>query len=259
MTAIEPVAGTKSAANDWEPVRRVRTHERVLSQIAERILDGRLGVGDRLPSERELVAALGVSRTSVREALRILESMGVIDANVGSGRDAGSTICDRPSEALSNLLRIHMALARFQLADLVEVRIQLERGAAARAAGSAQPSDIARLQELVDAMRAPQLEHSDFHELDTEFHVTIARISGNVFLGDLMQAMRAAVRAQMESAFRSVKDWDETANQLCCEHASILAAIEANNPTKAADLVAEHIAGFYADTSNVHVDWRLST
>ena len=259
MTAMNHAASAKSAANDWEPVRRVRTHERVLSQIAERILDGRLGVGDRLPSERELVAALGVSRTSVREALRILESMGVIEANVGSGRDAGSTICDRPSEALSNLLRIHMALARFQLADLVEVRIQLERGAAARAAGSAQPSDVARLRELIDAMRDPNLEHSEFHELDTEFHVAIAGISGNVLVADLMQAMRGAVRAQMESAFQSVKDWDETANRLCCEHTSILAAIEANHPAEAADLVAEHIAGFYADTSNVHVDWRLTT
>ena len=80
-------------SNDaWQPVRRLRTHEHVLAQIAERILDGRLQVGDRLPSERELVGALGVSRGSVREALRILESMGIVEANVGSGRDAGMEV-----------------------------------------------------------------------------------------------------------------------------------------------------------------------
>lgn len=259
MTATEPVTASRSAVDDWEPVRRIRTHERVLSQIAKRILDGRLGVGDRLPSERELVAALGVSRTSVREALRILESMGVIEANVGSGRDAGSTICGRPSEALSNLLKLHMALARFQLADLVEVRIQLERGAAARAAGTAQPSDIARLRELVEAMQDPNLEHSEFHDLDTELHVTIARISGNVLVADLMQAMRGAVRAQMESAFQSVADWDEMAGRLCREHTDIVSAIEGNRPREAADLVAEHIALFYEHASDVHLDWRVAT
>lgn len=258
MTSTEP-ATTQSGASDWQPVRRVRTHEHVLSQIAERILDGRLGVGDRLPSERELVAALGVSRTSVREALRVLESMGLIEANVGSGRDAGSIICGRPSEALSNLLRLHMALARFQLADLVEVRIQLERGAAARAASSAQPRDIARLRELVQAMQDPRLEHSTFHELDTEFHVTIARISGNALVADLMQALRGAVRAQMESSFESVADWDAMMERLGAEHENIVSAIDGNHAAKAADLVAEHISGFYAKTSDVQINWRLST
>lgn len=264
MSALEQATWGHDATDDWQnddwqPVRRVRTHEHVLSQIADRILDGRLGVDDRLPSERELVAALGVSRTSVREALRILESMGIIEANAGSGRNAGSIICGRPSEALSNLLRLHMALARFQLADLVEVRIQLERGAAARAAGAAQPSDIARLRDLVQAMEDPDLEHSECHKLDTEFHVTIARISRNALVADLMQALRGAVRAHMEASFKTVKDWDAMVKRLSSEHAGIVDAIESDHATEAADLVAEHISSFYATTSDVHLNWRLTT
>jgi len=246
------------ASDQWQPVRKIRTHEHVLGQIAERILDGRLEVGDRLPSERELVSALGVSRTSVREALRILESMGIIEANVGSGRDAGSTICGRPSDALSNLLRLHMALARFKLADLIDVRIQLERGAAAGAAMSAQAADIARLTELVGAMQEPDLEHARFHELDTEFHVTVARISGNTLVADLMQALRVAVRAHMETAFEAVEDWDAVVVLLSEQHLAIAAAIESHHADEAADLVAEHIAGFYRQYADVNINWNHS-
>jgi GntR family transcriptional regulator, transcriptional repressor for pyruvate dehydrogenase complex len=259
MAATEPAMTEKPVVGDWQPVRRVRTHEHVLSQIAERILDGRLSVGDRLPSERELVAVLGVSRTSVREALRIFESMGIIEANVGSGRDAGSTVCGHSSEALGNLLRLHLALARFQLADVVEVRIQLERGAAARAAVAAQAPDITRLKELVAAMQAPDLEHAQFHDLDTEFHVTIARISGNVLVTDMMQALRGAVRAHMQTAFEAIDDWDGIVRRLSAEHLAIATAIEAKRGSEAADLVAEHISSFYADSSDVHIDWRFST
>jgi DNA-binding FadR family transcriptional regulator len=230
----------------------------VLAQIAERIIDGRLEVGDRLPSERELVTALGVSRGSVREALRILESMGIIEANVGSGRDAGSTVSGRPSEALSNLLRLHMALSRFQLVDLVEVRIQLERAAAARASSVAQAADIVRLNEIIDGMSRGDLEHARFHELDTEFHVTIANVSGNALSADMMQALRGAVRAHMETAFEAIEDWDAMVRKLSEEHRQIAAAIAAGDGARAADLVAEHISHFYDSTSDVKVDWKLS-
>lgn len=247
------------SGDEWQPVRRVRTHEHVLTQIAERILDGRLEVGDRLPSERELVGALGVSRGSVREALRILESMGIIETNVGSGRDAGSTISGRPSDALSNLLRLHLALSRFQLTDLVEVRIQLERAAAAGAAAVAEPSDIARLNEIIGEMAQGDLEHAKFHELDTEFHVTIAHASGNALSADLMQALRGAVRAHMETAFEAIDDWDGMVQKLSEEHRQIAATISKGDVSKAADLVADHISHFYETTADVNLDWRSST
>jgi len=251
----EPVV---TGEDPWQPVRRVRTHEHVLAQIAERILDGRLRVGNRLPSERELVSALGVSRGSVREALRILEAMGIVEANVGSGRDAGSTVSGRASEALSNLLRLHMALSSFQLTDLVEVRIQLERAAAARAAEEASAADHAQLMAIIEAMGRQDLEHSHFHELDTEFHVTIARASGNALAADLMQALRSAVRAHMETAFERIEDWDGMVQRLSQEHRQIAAAIATGHGPRAADLVAEHITRFYRGTSDVNLDWRSS-
>lgn len=239
-----------TSGDSWQTVKRVRTYEHVLAQIAERILDGRLNVGDRLPSERDLVTALGVSRSSVREALRILEAMGIVEAHVGSGRDSGSRVSGRPTEALSNLLRLHMALSHFQLVDLVEVRIQLERAAAARASAEAHSDDISRLNALIDQMMQPDIEHGTFHELDSEFHVSIARASHNALAADLMQALRDAVRAHMEVAFSRVDDWDGMVKTLSDEHRQISAAIAAGDGDLAAELVANHIAQFYERTSD---------
>ncbi|MEV6899559.1 FadR/GntR family transcriptional regulator [Amycolatopsis sp. NPDC051372] len=231
----------------WEPVRRVRMHEQVLAQIEEKILDGSLRAGEKLPSERELVSALGVSRTSVREALRALEAMGIIEARTGSGADAGSVVTARSTPALTNLLRLHLALARISLADLVETRVQLERNAARGAASTRTPEDVARLAELVEGMRAADQEYQQFNALDTEFHVTIARISGNALATDLMQALRGAVESEMAAAFARLPDWRAVAADLVTEHEEILRAIEAGDGDRAAELVADHITRFYTD------------
>lgn len=96
-------------------------------------MTGTLVVGDPLPSERELAAKLQVSRAGVREAIRVLESHGVLRSNVGSGRTAGTFIASMPSAALTRLLRLHVALSNFQLGDVVETRILLERASASLA------------------------------------------------------------------------------------------------------------------------------
>lgn len=229
----------------WQTVRRIRTHEQVLTQIQEKILSGSLRVGDRLPSERDFVEALGVSRTSVREALRILESMGIVDAHVGSGRDAGSTVAGRSTAALSNLLRLHMALSQYRLTDLIEVRIQLEASAAERAASHASTEDIERLRRLIESMVDPGVDHETFHELDTEFHIAIARASHNALAADLMQALRDAVKTEMKAAFARVHNWASMVGQLTNEHREILTAIEGRDGELAANRVTQHIADFY--------------
>ncbi len=231
---------------EWRTVRPVRTHEQVLTQIQQKILDGRLRVGDRLPSERELGEALGVSRNSVREALRVLESMGILSAQVGSGRDAGSTVAGRSTAALSNLLRLHMALSQFSQNDLVDVRIELERLAVARAAAGADVGDLERLRALTRAMAEPGMDYERFHELDSEFHIALARASDNALATDLMQALRDAVKGEMIAAFRRVRDWDVMVSTLTEEHLAILRAVEAGDGKEAAELVTRHIKGFYA-------------
>ena len=230
---------------EWQTVRPVRTHEQVLTQIQQKILDGRLRVGDRLPSERELGEALGVSRNSVREALRVLESMGILNANVGSGKDAGSTVAGHSTAALSNLLRLHMALSQFSLNDLNEVRIELERLAVVRAAAEAASADLEHLRALTRSMAEPGMDYERFHELDTEFHLALTRASDNALATDLMQTLRDAVKGEMLAAFRRVRDWEAMVATLTQEHLAILAAVEAGDGKEAAELVRRHISAFY--------------
>lgn len=236
--------GTES---DWAPVRRVRAHEQVIEQVQAKILDGELRVGTKLPSERDLVEALGVSRASVREALRALEAMGIVDARGGSGRDSGSVISGRSTEALGTVLRMHVALAGIALEDLIEVRILLERHAAAGAARRHDPTDVAALRRLVAGMRAGGESSAEFNGLDTEFHVSIARSSGNALTAMLMQALRDAVTSEMVRAFTAIEDWRPVGERLVLEHGATVDAIEDAQPAAAADLVEAHIRAFYRD------------
>lgn len=231
----------------WQPVRKVRTHEQVLAQIEQKILDGDLRVGEKLPSERELAEALGVSRASIREALRALEVMGIIESRIGSGPESGSFVSGKSNAALGNLLRLHMALAQIGLADLVDIRSQLEQSNARRAAVQRTDEDLSRLQSLVESMRASGLRYEEFNELDTEFHVSIAKASKNALATDLMQALRDAVKYKMTAVFANLPDWRAVANQLILDHEQVVSAIAHNQPDMAAKLVGEHIERFYRD------------
>lgn len=236
---------SETVENGWQPVRRLRTHEHVLAQIEQQILDGRLSEGDRLPAERELADYLGVSRAGVREAMRVLEALGVVSAGVGSGPTSGSVIRGEGSEALANLLRLHLALSRFTQREVVEVRIQLERWAVAEAAVHATASDVIKLRSVVLAMRQRDISHEEFNELDTGFHVSVAEMSGNALLGTLMRALRDAVRREMLAVFEGLQDWRGTADSLADQHQAIVEAIAAHDSTGATALVERHIASFY--------------
>lgn len=227
-------------------MRRFRTHEQVLQQVEEQILKGRLRPGDRLPPERQLAETLGVSRSAVREALRVLESMGVISASTGSGPSSGSIIVGEGTPALGTLLRIHLALSSYSQSELMEVRVQLERWAAKEAATRAEGEPLDELHDLVARMRKSVDAPDRFNELDTAFHVGVATISGNALLATLMQALRDAVQREMVHVFATLEDSRAVMESLCEEHQAILDAIVASDADRAARLVQQHIENFYA-------------
>jgi len=235
----------QNATPSWQPVQRLRTHEQVLAAVEDQIARGNLRPGDRLPGERELAELLGVSRPSVREALRVLEWMGVVVAGVGSGKDAGSVITGRPSEALSRLLRLHLALSNFNLDEVVGTRIALESAAVEAAASHASAESIADLENILDRMADPGLEPHEFNELDTDFHVTMALASGNKLLGELMQALRDAVHQVMVQAFERLPDWRDRARSLQAEHRKILTAVTNHDAPAARAAASSHIEDFY--------------
>lgn len=231
----------------WEPVPRARTFELVLARIEEQILAGNLRVGDRLPPERELVEMLGVSRAAVREALRVLEAQGVLRSRVGTGPSSGSVIAAMPDEGLTQLLRLHIALANLPLTDVIEARATLERASARLAAGRVAEVDLDRMREPLLHMDEAGLPREAFNDYDTAFHVAIAEAGGNKLMADMTVAVRNAVRHTLLTAFNKIDDWDKIASRLRAEHHRIYAAIEAGDAEAAGSLVEAHVRGFHHD------------
>ena len=226
----------------FRPVARRRAFEDVIVQVEEAIAAGRLRPGDRLPPERELAAQLQVSRASVREAMRVLEAFGVIAPRQGRGADAGSVITATGQNGLAGLLRIYSLLNGVPLSDLVELRVAIEsmtaRAAARRRAGG-------RLAELAAGMTGVT-DRGAFLQLDTDFHVELARASGNALAPLLMEALRETIAARMRAAFDEVDDWDATRERIAADHEALAGAIGAGDSERAAVAVEAHIRGFYA-------------
>ncbi|MGO4246695.1 FadR/GntR family transcriptional regulator [Paenarthrobacter sp. RAF54_2] len=222
----------------------MRTHELVLQWIEKQLSDGDLALGGRLPGERAMAEQLQVSRTSVREAVRILEAMGVVRAGVGSGKDAGTVVIAEPGSALGSTLRLHVATRHLPVADIVETRVLLESWAAARAkVGAPALDEAAALLEQMD--NSPDIE--TFLALDARFHVALAQAAGNTVVSAMMASLRGAIENYAGKLTGNLPDWKATSDRLRAEHHAILAAVNANDGGQAADLVAAHIQGFYKE------------
>lgn len=231
---------------EQEPVAgRPRTHEIVLGRIEERIASGRLRAGDRLPAERDLAAELGVSRAAVREAIRVLEAMGTVVQGTGSGPEAGTLLTAVPGAALQHLITLHVMLASFGTADVVRARVALERESARLAAQHAGPEDQELIARQLAVMDDPDIGVAEFNDADTEFHLAIARASGNALVAELTTALRTAMRPTLLQALLADEAFRATAARLAAEHQGIHEAIREGAGPRAADLVEAHIAGFY--------------
>jgi GntR family transcriptional repressor for pyruvate dehydrogenase complex len=115
----------------------VKNYELVLHRVEADLAAGRLRIGGRLPAERVLAEQLGISRPSVREAVRVLEAMGVVRTATGSGPEAGAVIVAEPVPPLTAVLRLHLATNHLPMGDVVQTRLLLESWAAREAAGRA--------------------------------------------------------------------------------------------------------------------------
>ncbi|MDP9936189.1 GntR family transcriptional repressor for pyruvate dehydrogenase complex [Paenarthrobacter nicotinovorans] len=222
----------------------MRTHELVLQWIEKQLSDGELVLGGRLPGERTMAEQLQVSRTSVREAVRILEAMGVVRAGVGSGKEAGTIVIAEPGSALGSTLRLHVATRHLPVADIVETRVLLESWAAARARAGV-PA-LGEAAELLDRMDTTQ-DIGAFLALDARFHVALAEAAGNAVVSAMMASLRGAIENYAGELTENLPDWHATCARLRLEHRAILAAVNSNDGGKAAELVAAHIQGFYKE------------
>lgn len=219
-----------------------RAWRTVLERIEDSLLDGEVKPGERLPSERDLAADLGVSRSSVREALRVLEVMGLIRTATGSGPQAGAIVTAVPSGGMSTLLRLQIAAQGFPLGDVLDTRLALEDAVVARLS-AAPERDLSAVRATLQAMDS-DLTPREFLALDAELHVALAHASGNTVLAAMMAGLRTAIESYVLAGAERIGDWDAMAARLRAEHHAIVDAVARGDDARA--LVHAHITGYSA-------------
>lgn len=229
-----------------EPVSGRRAFEEILVELERAIVSSDLAAGDRLPPERELAARFNVSRTSVREALRVLEAFGLV--RVRRGADNGATLLERPNNALAPLFRLHLALQHVSLENLVEFRTVIESWTADAAARLRLPEDL-RDADAALTRTEEELAPPAFLAGDIEFHLALARGAGNPFAPLVLEGSRSAIEKSMLDGVLRVRNWPSIRRRLIREHRAILNAVVAGEGSSAARLMRRHIGKFYAEYS----------
>ena len=214
-----------------------RAFEQILGALEAEISAGALEAGDRLPAERELAARYGVSRTSVREAIRVLEAMGIV--SVRRGAEHGVVLLQEPGNAFGPVLRLLVALRHVSLDDAIEFRVLVEAGAA-RSARRDRRGRRAR-GAARRGWRRPASARPTFHALDATFHVALVRSAGNALLDLVEDAVDGLLRKIVTDVALIAWDWDAVRPQLIAEHRAILAAIVRGDGEEAAALVTQHM------------------
>lgn len=224
----------------------MKSHEMVMAWATNELSEGRLRIGDRLPGERALAETLGVSRSSVREALRVLEALGSIRSSTGSGPGSGTVITAAPEQALSLALNLQLATNHVEHRHIVAVRTLLETWAAEHS--NPQPGDWAEAEHLLALMDDPDLPIEQFLIHDAQFHVALSRTAGNPLISTLMESLRISVSEHTAARARSIPDWSVAAARLRAEHHEILRTIRAGERERGAELLRAHIEGYYRQT-----------
>ncbi|MGF9664115.1 FCD domain-containing protein [Arthrobacter crystallopoietes] len=226
----------------------MKAHEAVMNWVTGELSSGRLRVGDHLPSERALAETLKVSRSSLREALKVLEALGTIQASTGSGPRSGTVVTAAPEQAMALLLNLQIATSNVEHSHVYEMRLLLETWAAEHSDPGRGDWDSA--ERLLKLMDDPDIAVEDFLQLDAEFHVTVSRTAGNPLISTLMDALRTAIADHTLARAQALPDWTTTAARLRSEHRAIFDALRSGERRRAAEAVREHIRGYYLETAN---------
>jgi GntR family transcriptional regulator, transcriptional repressor for pyruvate dehydrogenase complex len=214
-------------------IKKTRIHEEVVTQIHELIREGRLKAGDQLPAERELAETFQVSRASVREALRALETHGLIISRTGMG----NFIADLPVESLVAPLAKLLTEEKNALADIFELRKLIEPQIASMAAERATVKDIERMKRLLDKQSEQVQRGATGVDADTEFHFAIGQATQNHAIEKLVSGLLDVLSHSREESLQTVGRRQASIDS----HLAIVAAIEKHDEAKAREAMRYHI------------------
>lgn len=219
------------------PIQPRRITEEIVEQIQELIATGQLAPGSRLPPERDMAQQLGVSRPTLREAIGILEHLGLVRSVQGDG----TYVLDAAERSLRDPLHALIRGSEKRMLELAEFRTEVESWAAGLAAERIQPEDLKLLEEILGEMKQGVEEGKPVYQLDAEFHVALARAAHNSIYyhvaNTIFYLFAEVTRVSHERIFRSPKDQ----LALLGEHRAIYQALAEREPARASKLMRKHL------------------
>lgn len=220
----------------FTPVKSTKVYEQVIEQIKYMITSGELKKGEKLPPERELVEKFQVSRTSVREALRALQIIGLIESRQGGGNYIRDSFEDNLIEPLSMMF----VLQNSRNSEILELRSVLEVETARLAANNVTEEELSRLKEIVDRMKALPDEKENII-LDKELHYIIARASGNNLIMSILTAVSSLMDSFIKEAREAIINKDENKSVLLEHHENMYQALKSHDAEEASRVMKEHM------------------
>jgi GntR family transcriptional repressor for pyruvate dehydrogenase complex len=224
-------------AMNFQPIKPKKVSTQIADQIRTSILSGEFSPGDKLPPERELAEMFGVSRPSVREALNVLASSGLVMSYQGGGTVVLSLVETTGTNSLSELIRVQQDRAL----DVIEVRKCMESWTAYYAAERALPEDIRRMEEIITGMERNLTDLLPSEDLDANFHIVIARSTHNIVWLHLMQSLFDAMKEFQQSVWRAVYITSEDHHQLYLHHRNIFEAVRLRDSEGAREAMMTHL------------------
>lgn len=230
----------------FKPVHAVRLYQRIVEQIEDAIARGQLKPGQRLPSERELVVQFGASRSTVREALRVLESSGVVRSRPGDPN--GPEILPFSSTALTKQMTRLAQVDQLSLAELISFRMILDGSANMLAARLRSAEELAAMERTIAVMADAIDEGYDvFSEADVAFHDAIALASRNALIQISNQVVRGVVLSLISDKVSRAIDSDALMRESLQHHQEVLKAIRQRDGIAAAEISRRNLYDYYAD------------
>lgn len=217
-------------------IKQTKVLDEIIDQIKQNIASGQLGKGDRLPSERQMEKTFGVSRTTIREVIKSLELMGLVECIQGDG----NYIVKNTDKSLIQPLSLMFLLEHSTLAQVQQLRRAMELATVAAAARQIQPRQMNEL-ETICAEMEQSMPESQLAQIDKRFHFEIAAIAGNPLIMILLKAIESLIVAEILDVRESMLQQPGSLDRIKRQHRAIIKALKAADPVAAVDAMGAHM------------------
>jgi len=221
----------------FEKVKPHRTYQEVLKQINNLIIEGKLSPGDRLMGEREMAVELGVSRTTLREALRTMELLGLVEIRPGGG----TFIRDVQLNDVISPLALALSVEPTSLKELWEIRITLEVECAGLAASRVTEESLRWISHALENLKAKPKDLNTYAKADMRFHYMVAQASQNTLMNRLLQTLVVHIFELIKKTGPIRFSHDIGGFSTVQEHSAIYDAISRHDAREAQTLMRRHL------------------